>query len=69
MGSMTTDKMVGRVIAAYYILVAVLCVYWMVKALNAINATPRLPCVVSEISPEFSFTDKEKCRLLRNHKL
>jgi hypothetical protein len=56
-------------IAAYYILVAVLCVYWMFKSLGQVRTVRELPCVVSEISPEFSFADKEKCRLLRTHKL
>jgi hypothetical protein len=29
----------------------------------------KLPCDVAEISPDFSQEDKERCRLIRGHKL
>lgn len=50
----------------YYAAIAAFSVFWM---LNAINATPPLPCTVAEISPDFSQQDKEKCRILRTRKL
>jgi len=50
----------------YYAAIAAFSVFWM---LNAINATPTLPCTVSEISPDFSQADREKCRIIRSRKL
>jgi len=49
-------------IAAYYILAAVLCVYWMIKSLGQVRTELQLPCVTWE-------ADKNRCRLLRTHKL
>jgi hypothetical protein len=50
----------------YYAAIAAFSVFWM---LSAINAKPALPCAVSEISPDFSQQDREKCRILRTRKL
>ena len=53
-------------LTVYYVVAGVFCVAWAVKA---INATPTLPCTVSEISPDFSQADREKCRIIRSRKL
>jgi hypothetical protein len=53
---------VANWIAAYYILVAILCVYWMFKSLGQVKTIRELPCVTWE-------ADKDRCRLLRTHKL
>ncbi len=42
-----------------------LSIYWSMKAHN----TGKLPCGLSEISPDFSNADREKCRTLRSNKL
>jgi hypothetical protein len=42
-----------------------LSIYWSIKAHNSI----KMPCGVSEISPDFSNQDREKCRVMRGHKL
>jgi hypothetical protein len=42
-----------------------LSIYWSIKAHNAI----KIPCSVSEISPDFSAADRLKCRQIRGHKL
>ena len=53
-------------LTVYYLIAGFLCVIWMV---NALNRTPALPCTVSEISPDFSQADREKCRIIRSRKL
>lgn len=42
-----------------------LSIYWSMKG----NNTGKLPCSLSEISPDFSQADREKCRVLRSNKL
>ena len=42
-----------------------LAIYWGIKAHNVV----RMPCSVSEISPDFSQQDREKCRVMRGHRL
>ncbi len=40
-------------------------IYWGIKVHN----NTKIPCSLSEISPDFSNADREKCRVLRSHKL
>jgi hypothetical protein len=40
----------------------------MIKDLSAFKKQ-NLPCDVAEISPDFSPSDREKCRMIRGHKL
>ena len=42
-----------------------LAIYLGIKAHNVV----RIPCYGSEISPDFSQQDREKCRVMRGHKL
>jgi hypothetical protein len=37
----------------------------------ALEAKPKaqLNCAVAEISPDYSYADRQKCRLIRGHKL
>ena len=56
----------AALLTVYYVITGIVCLVW---AVNAINATPTLPCTVSEISPDFSQADKEKCRIIRSRKL
>lgn len=57
-------KLAEKLAIAFYICVALFAIYWMHKSMN----TP-LPCGISEISPDFSPADREKCRIIRGHKL
>ena len=62
-----SKKTLSAIVLAYYGIIALLSAYfaWLVLS----NVSPKLPCAVSEISPDFSHADREKCRLMRNHKL
>ena len=40
-------------------------IYWGIKVHNNMQ----IPCSLSEISPDFSQADREKCRVLRSNKL
>jgi hypothetical protein len=62
-----SKKVLSILVLAYYAIVAFVCVYFAWMALVAVK--PQLPCSVSEISPDFSNADRERCRLMRNHKL
>jgi len=62
-----SKKILSIIVLVYYAIVALVCVYFAWIALSAVK--PELPCSVSEISPDFSNADREKCRLMRNHKL
>jgi hypothetical protein len=62
-----SKKVLSILVLAYYAIVAFVCAYFAWMALTAIK--PVVPCSVSEISPDFSNADREKCRLMRNHKL
>ena len=59
-------SLAATLLTVYYLIAGLLCVIWMV---NALNRTPALPCTVSEISPDFSQADREKCRIIRSRKL
>lgn len=59
-------SLAATLLTVYYLIAGFLCVIWMV---NAINRAPALPCTVSEISPDFTPQDKEKCRIIRSRKL
>ena len=58
-------KVAEIVILTFAFICGGLAIYWSIKAHNAI----KLPCAVSEISPDFSSQDREKCRVMRGHKL
>jgi hypothetical protein len=62
-----SKKVLSIIVLVYYAIVALVCVYFAWIALSAVK--PELPCSVSEISPDFSNADREKCRVIRNHKL
>lgn len=52
----------------YFGIVMLLVMY---IAMLAIEARPKaeLNCAVAEISPDYSHADRQKCRLIRGHKL
>ena len=56
------------VIYVYVSIVGMLALY---MAMLAIEARPKaeLNCKVAEISPDYSHADRQKCRLIRGHKL
>ena len=58
-------KVAEIVILTFAFICGGLSIYWSIKAHNAI----KMPCAVSEISPDFSQQDREKCRVMRGHKL
>ena len=58
-------KVAEIVILTFAFICGGLSIYWSIKAHNAI----KMPCGVSEISPDFSSQDREKCRVVRGHKL
>ena len=63
-------KLAEIIAIVFYVCVGLSSIYWMHKSLNAHNnLSKRLPCNVSEISPDFSHADREKCRMIRGHKL
>jgi len=51
---------------AFYVCVALFSVYWGYAALTQ---PTKLPCGVSEISPDFNHEQREQCRQMRGHKL
>jgi hypothetical protein len=51
---------------AFYIAIAMFSLYY---GYRAHNHEPRLMCGVAEISPDFSEADRQKCRMIRGHKL
>ena len=55
-------------IYAYVSVVGMLALY---MALLAIEARPKaeLNCATAEINPDYSHVDRQKCRLIRGHKL
>ena len=59
-------KLIEMAILAYAFTCAGLAVYWSIKVSNQ---PARIPCQVAEISPDFSQQDREKCRIMRGHKL
>jgi hypothetical protein len=56
---------------AIYVYVVVITMLSLYMAALATQAKPKaqLNCAVSEISPDFSHADREKCRLIRANKL
>lgn len=62
-----SKKTLSAIVLAYYGIIALLSAYfaWLVLS----NVSPKLPCAVAEISPDFSHADREKCRIMRNNKL
>lgn len=59
-------KLPEVVAVAFYIAIALFSLYYGHKV---ISMEPRLPCGVSEISPDFSHAQREQCRQMRGHKL
>jgi hypothetical protein len=55
-------------ILGYICLVAMLCLYMAALVLEA-KPKAQLNCAVAEISPDYSFADRQKCRLIRANKL
>lgn len=55
-------------IYVYVFVVGMLALY---MALLAIEAKPKseLNCATAEINPDYSHADRQKCRLIRGHKL
>jgi hypothetical protein len=62
-----SKKALSAIVLVYYGIIALLSAYFAWLALSKVS--PKLPCAVSEISPDFSHADREKCRLMRNNKL
>jgi hypothetical protein len=54
------------VAVGFYVCVALFSVYWGHRALKQ---PTKLPCGVSEISPDFNHEQRELCRKLKGHKL
>ena len=54
------------VAVAFYIAIALFTLYYGSKV---ISKEPQLMCGVAEISPDFSATDRARCRQMRGHKL
>ena len=54
-----------------YVYVSIVGLLALYIAMLAIEARPKaeLNCTVAEISPEYSHADRQKCRLIRGHKL
>jgi len=59
-------KVAEKLIIVFWCICGGLAIYWGIKAHNM---PPRLACEVAEISPDFSHEDRQKCRIIRNHKL
>ncbi len=53
----------------FYFCIGVFSVFFFVKVLQAEKQSRPLPCAVSEISPDVTPEEREKCRLLRTHKI
>lgn len=58
--------MTEKLVVAFYMCVALFSVYWGYAALSK---PPKLPCGVSEISPDFDNAQREQCRIMRGRKL
>lgn len=54
-----------------YVYVSIVGMLALYMALLAIDAKPKaeLNCATAEINPDYSHADKQKCRLIRGHKL
>lgn len=59
-------RIVEWLMFVYLFMVAILSMYFAVKAHNM---PPRPACAVAEISPDVSPQDKARCRQARGHKL
>jgi len=59
-------KVAEKLIIVFWFICGALAIYWSIKAHNM---PPKLPCQVAEISPDFSNEDRQKCRIIRGHKL
>jgi len=59
-------KVAEKLIIGFWFICGALAIYWSIKVHNM---PPKLPCMVAEISPDFSHEDRQKCRIIRNHKL
>jgi len=59
-------KVAEKLIIGFWFICGALAIYWGIKAHNK---PVRLPCEIAEISPDFSLEDREKCRIIRSHKL
>ena len=53
------------VAVAFYMAIALFTVVFGYKA---VNTNPPLPCGVSEISPDLTAADREKCRQMREQR-
>ena len=54
-----------KMAVAFYVCVALFAVYWSYAALTK----TKIPCGVSEISPDFDTAQRGQCRKIRGHKL
>jgi len=61
---MKTSEIVA---VAFYIAIAMFSLYYGVKVIS--TEPVKLPCGVSEISPDFDNAQREQCRQMRGHKL
>jgi len=54
-----------------YVYVSIVGLLALYMAMLAIDAKPKaeLNCTVAEINPDYSYADRQKCRLMRGHKL
>jgi hypothetical protein len=59
-------KVAEKLIIVFWFICGALAIYWSIKVHNM---PPKLPCQVAEISPDFSHEDRQKCRIIRSHKL
>ncbi len=55
-------------IFVYVSVVGLLALYMAMLAIDA-KSKAELNCAVAEISPDYSHADRQKCRLIRGHKL
>lgn len=56
-----------KMAVAFYICVALFALYYGVQVVS--TEPVKLPCGVSEISPDFDNAQREQCRKIRGHKL
>jgi hypothetical protein len=54
------------VAVAFYVAIALFSLYYGAKV---VSDEPQVMCGVAEISPDFSATDRARCRQMRGHKL
>jgi len=59
-------KVAEKLIIGFWFICGGLAIYWGIKVHNM---QPKLPCMVAEISPDFTHEDRQKCRIIRSHKL